>query len=110
MKFRFMNPILILAIVTTLAFLTSFAFAQDTAGLFKSKCVACHGATGAGKAAMKGSNLLTDEVKKKSDTELSDAIAKGGTAKKAAHIYEKKGITAEQTKSLVDYIRDLQKK
>lgn len=105
-----MNPIVILAIVTTLAFLSSFAFAEDIAGLYKTKCSACHGPTGGGKAAMKGTNLLTDEVKKKSDADLTDAISKGGAAKKATHVYEKKGVTAEQTKGLVGFIRDLQKK
>ena len=105
-----MNPIVILAIVTTLAFFSSFAFAEDVAGIFKTKCAACHGPAGAGKAAMKGTNLLTDEAKKKSDADLSAAIATGGAAKKATHIFEKKGVTPEQTKGLVGYIRDLQKK
>lgn len=83
--------------------------AEDGAGLFQSKCVACHGPKGAGKPAMKGTNLLTPEAKKATDDKLSDAIMNGGEAKKATHIYSKKGITAEQAKALVAHIRTLQK-
>ena len=51
-----------------------------------------------------------DQTKKKTDGQLADAIAKGGEAKKATHMFEKKGVTPEQTTSLVGYIRSLQKK
>lgn len=83
--------------------------AEDGAVLFKSKCVVCHGATGAGKAAMKGTNLLSDEAKKATDAQLTDTILNGGAAKKASHAFEKKGITADQASALVAYIRALQK-
>lgn len=83
--------------------------AQDGAALFKTKCVACHGATGAGKPAMKGSNLLSAEAKSRTDAELGEAIAQGGTKKRAAHAYEKKGLTAEQVKLLIAHVRELQK-
>jgi mono/diheme cytochrome c family protein len=84
--------------------------AADGAALYKSKCVACHGAEGKGKPAMKGSNLLTDEAKKRSDADLSAAIAEGGKAKKAAHAYGKKGMSADDIKALTAYVRELQKK
>lgn len=83
--------------------------AQDGAALFKSKCVACHGANGAGKASMKGTNLLSDDAKKETDVQLNDMILNGGAAKKASHSFEKKGVTADQATALVAYIRTLQK-
>lgn len=84
--------------------------AQDGAALFKTKCAACHGADGAGKAAMKGTNLLSPEAKQRSDAELEDAILKGGKTGKASHVFEKRGVTAAQAKGLVAHIRELQKK
>lgn len=84
--------------------------ASDGAALYKAKCVACHGAEGKGKPAMKGSNLLTDEAKKRTDAELSAAIAEGGKAKKAAHAYGKKGMSADDIKALTAHVRELQKK
>ncbi len=85
------------------------AMAQDAAALYKSKCVACHGATGAGRAAMKGTNLLAPEAKKATDQALTEAILEGGPDKKAVHAFGKKGITADQAKALVAHIRTLQK-
>jgi mono/diheme cytochrome c family protein len=93
-----------------IAFATaSVALAQDGAALYKSKCVACHGPAGAGKPALKGTNLLSDEAKKASDDALTNSIMAGGTAKKASHAFGSKGITADQAKQLVAYIRTLQK-
>jgi mono/diheme cytochrome c family protein len=85
------------------------AVAQDGAALYKSKCLACHGPKGAGKPAMKGSDLLSEAAKKASDETLTNAILTGGAAKKASHAYGSKGITADQAKTLVAYIRTLQK-
>jgi len=87
----------------------SAAKGQDGASLYKSKCEICHGPKGAGKPAMKGSNLLSEEAQKASDDALRDAILNGGAAKRAAHAYGKKGINPEQAKALVDFIRTLQK-
>ncbi|MCC6536649.1 MAG: cytochrome c [Bryobacterales bacterium] len=83
---------------------------DDATAIFKTKCTACHGATGAGKAAMKGTNLLADEVKKRTDEQLTTAIASGGAAAKSSHAYEKKGVTRDQVGDLVKHVRELQKK
>src|SRR6476661_3442113 len=98
-----------LSALAVLAIVPIAAAAEDGAALYKTKCVACHGPTGSGKPALKGTDLLTDKVKKASDAALTDAILLGGTAKKAAHEYGKKGITADQAKALVAHIRSLQK-
>ena len=94
----------------TLILAGSAAFAaEDGAALYKAKCVACHGADGAGKPAIKGSNLLSAEAKKATDAQMTEAIMTGGAAKKAAHSFGSKGITADQAKALVAHIRTLQK-
>ncbi len=87
------------------------AFAADEgADLFKAKCAMCHGADGTGKPAIKAPSLVSDDAKKMSDEDLTDMIANGGKAKKASHAFSQKGLTADQIKSLVAYIRTLQKK
>lgn len=96
-------------------FAVAFAFstwsvAADTAAdLFKTKCAACHGATGAGDTAM-GKNLkLRDlgsaDVQKQSDEELANIITNG---KNKMPKYEGK-LTKEQIADLVKYIRTLKK-
>ena len=59
---------------------------------------------------MKGSDLLTDEVKNRTDEQLTEAIASGGPKSKNGHAYEKKGVTRDQVCLLVKYVRELQKK
>lgn len=85
-------------------------FSQDAAALYKSKCAACHGPDGAGKPALKGSNLLTPEAKKRLDAEVTAMIAEGGAKAKASHAFSKKGLTEKQVASLLGYVRQLQKK
>ncbi|HTQ86927.1 MAG TPA: cytochrome c [Candidatus Solibacter sp.] len=88
----------------------STSAAEDGAALYKTKCAMCHGADATGKPAVKAPSLVSDEAKKKSDAELTDTIANGGKEKKAAHAFSKKGVSDDQVKALVAYIRDLQKK
>ena len=84
--------------------------AEDGGALFKAKCAVCHGANGEGKPAIKAPSLTADEAKKMSDADLTDMIANGSKEKKATHAFSKKGVTDEQVKALVAYIRELQKK
>jgi mono/diheme cytochrome c family protein len=84
--------------------------AQDGAALYRSKCLACHGATGAGRPALKGTDLLADAVRNASDADLTEAIAKGGKKKLASHAYETKGVKPEEIQALVKYVRELQSK
>jgi len=83
---------------------------DDGAALFKTKCAPCHGADGTGKPAIKAPSLVSDAAKKKSSAELTDAISNGGKDKKPAHTFSQKGLTPDQIKSLVSYIREMQKK
>lgn len=84
--------------------------ADDGAALFKTKCAVCHGANGEGKPALKAPSLVSDQAKKMSDADLTDMIANGGKEKKATHAFSKKGVSEDQIKALVAYIRELQKK
>ena len=84
--------------------------ADDGASIYKTKCAACHGADLAGKPAAKIPSLVSDETKKASDADLTDAIANGGKAKKASHAFATKGLTPDQIKMVIAYIRDAQKK
>ena len=83
--------------------------ADDGAGLYKTKCAACHGADLAGKPAAKIPSLVSDDAKKASDADLTDMIANGGKDKKAMHAFTNKGVTPDQVKMVLAYIREAQK-
>jgi len=104
--------ILIMTIAVALfVFAPSMSWAADDgATLYKAKCAMCHGADGAGKPAAKIPSLISDDAKKASDADLTDMIANGGKDKKATHAFQAKGVTADQVKLLVNFVRDLQKK
>ncbi len=65
---------------------------------YATKCVACHGK----KAEKKFDASLSDD-------QLVDAILKGKKAEKPPNMpaYGEKGVTAEQAKALVDYMKQL---
>ena len=70
----------------------------DAAKTYKGKCVACHGP----KAEKKYDPA-------KPEDEQVQAVLKGKKAEKPPNMpgYESKGITAEQAKALVDYMKSL---
>ena len=69
---------------------------DDAAALFKSKCVACHGAT----AEKKFDATKADDV-------LIETVLKGRKMEKPPNMpaYEEKGITADQAKALVAFMK-----
>lgn len=83
---------------------------DDGATIYKAKCAACHGADLAGKPAAKIPSLVADDAKKASDADLTDMITNGGKDKKPMHAFATKGVTPDQIKMVVSYIRDAQKK
>jgi mono/diheme cytochrome c family protein len=95
-------------IVFVAAIMAPAAMAEDGAALFKGKCQACHGAKGEGKAAMKTQDLGGPAIQKLTDAQLTDIIANGKDGK-ATHAYKKKGLTDEQIKALVSFVRTLKK-
>jgi mono/diheme cytochrome c family protein len=71
---------------------------EDTAAVYKSKCFACHGA----KAEKKFDAT-------KADDDLIQTILKGKKVEKPPHMpgYEEKGMTVDQAKELVAFMRSL---
>lgn len=107
------TKLVILIVATAVALfliVPSLSWADDGATLFKAKCAACHGADLAGKPAAKAPSLVSDDAKKASDADLTDMIANGGKDKKAMHAFANKGVTPDQIKMVVSYIREQQKK
>ena len=82
----------------------NLSWAEDGAALYKAKCAMCHGPDASGKPAAKIPSLVSDEAKKKSDADLTKAVAE--TAKHPAPV---KGLSADDAKAVVTYIRSLQK-
>jgi len=107
------TKLVILIVMLALALfliLPNLSWADDGATVYKAKCAACHGADFAGKPAAKIPSLVSDDAKKLSDAEVTDWIANGGKDKKASHAFANKGVTPDQIKMVVSYIRDAQKK
>ena len=104
--------VLIVVIAATLfLILPSLSWAgDDGATIYKSKCAVCHGVDLAGKPAAKAPSLISDEAKKASDADLTDMVANGGKDKKPMHAFQAKGLTPDQIKMVIGYIRDQQKK
>jgi len=97
---------LIAATVATVLVLGILVFASagqdvqpsDPAAYYKSKCLMCHGK----KAEKKFNASLTEE-------EMIEAVLKGKKAAKPPHMpgYGAKGVSAEQAKALVEYMKQL---
>jgi mono/diheme cytochrome c family protein len=108
-----MTKLVVLIVMIALALfliLPNLSWADDGASVYKAKCAACHGADLAGKPAAKIPSLVSDDTKKLSDADLTDMIANGGKDKKAMHAFANKGVTADQVKMVIGYIREQQKK
>jgi cytochrome c553 len=98
-----------LATILLALFLSGYTFADSGADIYKSKCSACHGASGAGDT-MLGKNLKirplgSADVQKQSDDELF-AITSKGTNRMPA--FNRK-LSKDQIADVVRYIRTLKK-
>ncbi|HXY04064.1 MAG TPA: cytochrome c [Terriglobales bacterium] len=103
--------VLVLTIAVALfVLIPGLSWAEDGAAIYKAKCAVCHGADGAGKPAAKIPSLVSDDVKKLSDADLTDFVANGGPTKKATHAFASKGLTPDQVKAVIEAVRNLQKK
>lgn len=110
MKMTKLVLLIIMIAVALFLILPNLSWADDGGAIYKAKCAVCHGADFAGKPAAKIPSLVSDDAKKASDADLSDMIANGGKDKKAMHAFANKGITPDQVKMIVSYIRDAQKR
>lgn len=87
-------PLLAVALMNSASVPVGAADDFDAAAFFKAKCAMCHGAT---------ANKNFDGAK--ADDQLVQVVLKG--AKPKMPEYESKGVTAEQAKALVDYMKSL---
>ncbi len=104
MKTRKLMMLVMTIAVALFILIPNLSWAEDGAALYKAKCAMCHGPDAAGKPAAKIPSLVSDEAKKKSDADLTKAVAE--TAKHPAPV---KGLSADDAKAVVTYIRSLQK-
>lgn len=96
-----------LALVVSAAVFSTYALADNGTEIYKKKCAACHGVSGAGDT-MIGKNqkirsLRSPEVQKQSDDQLFNIISRGGNKMPA---YDRK-LSKEQIHELVRHIRAL---
>ena len=94
--------------ITVLAIIAAFIFSTiayaDGAVVFKQKCIACHGANATGLR-----DLGSPVVQKLTDEQLADFIGNGGPSKKPAHSFKAKGLSDDDIKAVVTYIRSIKK-
>jgi mono/diheme cytochrome c family protein len=103
MKIKIITPALLAATGLTMLSIVSVGARSnddtfDAAKTYKGKCVACHGPK---------ADKKFDAAKP--DDENIQIILKGKKAEKPPHMpeYESKGVTAEQAKALLDYMKSL---
>ena len=90
--------ILLVATVLMISAPVRSASADDPAATYNGKCKMCHGATAEKKM-----------DKTKADEDLVQTVLKGKKAEKPPNMpgYEEKGMTADQAKALVGYMKSL---
>src|SRR5208337_752773 len=91
----------------------SGAVAQDSAALYAQKCANCHAKDGSGHTAVTSKldipDLRSKRVVEMSDTDIYNSIAHGTQHKEYPHAFLHIGMTEEQIKELVQYVRVLQR-
>jgi len=113
MKSGLKNPPLVHAafVLLLVAMIPSRAAAEGNgtgAGVYKAKCVTCHGQDGSGTPVGKSlqvADLRSPEVQKKSDAELTVAVSEGKGNMPAF----KGNITDDEIHAVVMYVRTLSK-
>jgi mono/diheme cytochrome c family protein len=73
--------------------MSTAAFAEDGAALYKAKCAGCHGAAGEGKMG----------PKIKGSTKVVDVVTNGGL--KGPHAKPVAGVTPDQAKAIADFLK-----
>jgi mono/diheme cytochrome c family protein len=92
----------IATLTVVLAAVSTSAWAQEGAAIYKSKCVVCHGDQGQGKEKL-GPKLAGTA---KSEANIVAILTKGGAAK-APHIKPMSSITQEQATAVAGFVKTL---
>ena len=89
------------SIVLSLFLLGSLAWGADGAQIYKAKCAGCHGPNGEGKV---GPNLKTTKL---GEDDIVMLLSKGDEGKKAPHKKAMSGLSEEDIKAVVHYVKSL---
>jgi cytochrome c553 len=104
MKTKKLVLLIVTIAVALFVLIPNLSWAEDGAGIYKTKCAACHSADATGKPAAKIPSLVSDDVKKLSDADFAKEIT--DTPKHPAGV---KSLPADEVKAIVTYLRTLQK-
>lgn len=96
-----MNRLKSLTILLSVLFLVSFAAAQEGESIYKSKCAACHGASGEGRV---GPALKTTKL---SEDDIVALLSKGDPSRKAPHKNPMSSLSADQVKAVAQYVKSM---
>ncbi|MGH7485593.1 MAG: c-type cytochrome [bacterium] len=91
--------LILLTLVLSMMFATVAMAAEDGAALYKAKCAACHGPDG---KKMAKADLSSAAVQGKTDADLAKFVAEN-----PKHNFTKKGVSDEQIKAIVTFIKTL---
>jgi cytochrome c len=95
----------VVSLTTIFLILSSASWAADEgAGLYKTKCAGCHGASGEGKAAMKAPALKGTS---RDASQIVDHLTKGESTSKPPHNKGISGLSEDQAKAIADYVKTL---
>ncbi len=94
-----MKKTMLITLLFSIVFASVAFAAEDGGALFKSKCAACHGADG---KKMAKADLTGAAVQKMSDADLVKFIGEN-----PKHNFTKKGLTEDQIKAVVTFIRSI---
>jgi mono/diheme cytochrome c family protein len=96
-------------VVLFCASVSQISVAKDPKDLFAEKCASCHAADGSGHtpatAKMKIPDLRSKRIKQMSDDELYAATAEGKSHEEYPHGFLHLGLSEEQIRDLIKYIR-----
>lgn len=92
------------SVATLFLVVSTTAWAEDGAVLFKSKCAGCHGANGEGKSAMRAPALKDSKLR---GDELVHYLTNGDPQHKAPHNKPISRLTEEQAKAIADHVSTL---
>jgi mono/diheme cytochrome c family protein len=102
---RSISMVILTIVASALFFATNTSAGVDGAALYKARCSQCHGASGGGKAAMKGTQLQGTTL---STDQIQQLLTQGANGKKAPHSKPISGLTVDQVNALAEYVKSLQ--
>lgn len=101
-----------IALITVVVVLyCGVGFALDPPAAYVKHCAACHAADGTGRASSaigKIPDLRSKTIVKLSDEQLFNAIARGDAHKSYAHSFLHQGVSEEELRGIVKYVRAVQ--